>query len=43
MDRTVEGRVQDEIIDDLRIDDFIGVLVKDEFAKLSGKDETIAT
>ena len=30
----IGSRIYDEIIYDLRVDDFIGVLVKDEFAKL---------
>ena len=39
----VGGRIHDEIIYDLRVNDFIGVLAKDEFAKLPGKNETVPT
>ena len=41
--RVIGSRVHNEIINDLRVDDFIGVLAKDEFAKLSGENETVAT
>ena len=39
----VGRRIYDEIINDLRIDDFVGVLAINEFAELSGENETIAT
>ena len=41
--RIIGRRVYDEIINDLGIDDFIGILVIDEFAELSGDNETVAT
>ena len=39
----VGRRIYDEIINNLRIDDFVGVLAINEFAELSGENETIAT
>ena len=39
----IGGRIHDKIIYDLRVDDFIGVLAKDEFAELSGENETVST
>ena len=39
----VGSRIHDEIIYDLRVNDFIGVLVKDEFAELPGKNKTVPT
>ena len=39
----IGSRIHNEIIHNLRIDDFIGVLAKDEFAELSGENETVPT
>ena len=41
--RIIGSRIHDEIINDLRVDDFIGVLAKDKFAELSGQNKTIVT
>ena len=39
--RVIGSRIHDEIIYDLRVDDFIGVLAKDKFAELPGESETV--
>ena len=39
----IGGRIYYEIIYDLRVNDFIWVLTKDEFAELPGENETVAT
>ena len=41
--RVVGSRIHDEIIYDLRVDDFIGVLAKDEFTELPGENKTVPT
>ena len=38
----VGRRIYDEIINNLRIDDFVGVLAINEFAELSGENKKIA-
>ena len=37
----VGRRIYDEIINNLRIDDFVGVLVINEFAELSGENKKL--
>ena len=39
----VGSRIHNEIIYNLGVDDFIGVLAKDEFAELSGENKTVPT
>ena len=39
----VGSRIHDEIIYNLRVDDFVGVLAKDKFGELSGENKTVLT
>ena len=39
----IGSRIYNEIIYNLRVDDFIGVLAKNEFAELPSENETVPT